>query len=259
MAAIKNQTVAILAVAVGMCMLACAHAWTCDGCGVKDCCPSSMCSTECRARGKTGGYCKYNSLENRCICYCTSSAGNNTVDIVREELLEEESVAHDLHSAAQEHPEITPEAGATELTDTDPTDEVTHAPPAKFDVVKKRNNDEHDGESTGAPRDPGVVVLASRRKLLPGESPEDLVMDVDAVIEKMKAQKISSPNDCEYAASAVCTTWEQCKQGCAQYNPEYICLLGTPGASSGCCVCDISCNSNCEWGWCPCAMGCGCR
>lgn len=55
--------------------LATSHAWTCDQCGVKDCCSSSLCSSECRARGKNGGYCQYSSLENRCICYCYRDVG----------------------------------------------------------------------------------------------------------------------------------------------------------------------------------------
>ena len=65
---------------------------------------------------------------------------------------------------------------------------------------------------------------------------------------------------CQYAASNRCMTWDQCKTGCEQYFPgSTICLLGHPGARTGCCICDISCDSHCEWGWCPCSMGCGCQ
>jgi hypothetical protein len=74
-------------------------------------------------------------------------------------------------------------------------------------------------------------------------------------------QQVDPKNDCIYGAAKYCMTWEQCVQGCDQYYPSRMgtCLLGWPGRNTGCCVCDVNCNSHCEWGWCPCAMGCGCR
>ena len=46
-----------------------ANALLCDLCG-RGCCSSWFCSKYCRELGKNGGYCSYNSREDRCICYC---------------------------------------------------------------------------------------------------------------------------------------------------------------------------------------------
>ena len=67
---------------------------------------------------------------------------------------------------------------------------------------------------------------------------------------------------CSYGASRYCQTWKQCVDGCNKYfgSGSNKCLLGYPGAKSGCCVClTPDCGGSCAFGRCPCSMGCGCQ